>query len=352
MNSCELLEPIEYYLKKKICLLGGTELYKNEFQKKISSNCLPLENKENIGVNISRIEYFYQLTKKHQKFEFLLWNIDCRQRRSFLRTIFYNGAEVMLVFISDTKIEQIYHYFSEIRLRMPAITIIFCVILEKFSKEEIINAQFENEDFRFLVKNNNIQINEISEPFEILDQICSICLNKIKNKEIENCYIINLIPLQSLLNHSGVKDNCNDYYEPQPHDEKIKKKINTNALTNFLSKIGIKVEDKSQNWIRIKNKNFGTFSIYLKNGNVYYFPIVCEKCKDKKCLTYKKAPFFICIEAESGSHGWSNIKGFNQDELLILSKIFAILEGNEKTLPKSVLKQIKRVNICNKLKLK
>ena len=98
MNSCELLEPIEQYLKKKICLLGGTELYKNEFQKKISSNCLPIENKENIGVNISRIEYFYQLTKKYQKFEFLLWNIDCRQRRSFLRTIFYNGAEAMVIF--------------------------------------------------------------------------------------------------------------------------------------------------------------------------------------------------------------------------------------------------------------
>ena len=108
---------------------------------------------------------------------------------------------------------------------MPAITIIFCIILEKISKEEIINAKFENEDFRFLVKNNNIQINEISEPSEIFDQICSICLSKMKNKEIENCYLINLIPLQSLLNHSGVKDNCNDYYEPQPYDEKIKKKL-------------------------------------------------------------------------------------------------------------------------------
>lgn len=349
MNSCELIEPIELYLKKKICLLGGQELFKDAFQKKVSSNCLPIENKQNIGVNISRIEYFYQSNKNHQKFEFLLWNIDCGRRRSFIRTIFYNGAEAMVVFIADTKIEQIYHYLNEIRQRMPVITIIFCIILEKFSKEEIIKTLFEHGDFKYLIKNENIQINKLSESSEILDQICSNCLSKIKKKESENCYIINLIPLQSLIDPSGVKDNCNDYFEPQSHDERIKKKININALSNFLSKIGIEVEEKSQNWIRIKNKNFGTFSIYLKNGNVYYFPIICEKCGDKKCLTYKKAPYFLCIEAESGSRGWSNIKEFNQDELLILSKIFAIMEGNENTLPKSVLKQINRINKCNKL---
>ncbi|MFX1409532.1 MAG: hypothetical protein ACFFA6_04215 [Promethearchaeota archaeon] len=350
MNSCELLEPIEYYFKKKLCLIGNLELYKNEFQKKISSNCLPLENKENIGVNISKIEYIYQKNKRHQKFEFLLWNIDCRQQRSFLRTIFYNGAEAMIVFISDTKIEQIYHYLYEIRIRMPTITIIFCIILENFSKEEILEVQLENEDLKSFMKNNNIQINEISEPSVILDQVCSISLSKIKNKEIENCYITDFIPLQSLITHSSVKDNCNDYYEPQPADLKIKKRINTEILLSFLSKIGINIKNESQNWVRIKNENFGTFSIYLKNGNVYYFPIICEKCKDKKCLTYKKAPFFICIEAESGSQGWSNIKGFNRNELLIISKIIALKEGDESNLPKSVIKQIKKINNCLKFK--
>ncbi|MFX1314234.1 MAG: hypothetical protein ACFE9T_00085 [Promethearchaeota archaeon] len=348
MNSCELLEPIEQHFKKKLCLIGNLELYKNEFQKKMSSNCLPLENKENIGVNISKIDYFYQINKRSLKFEFLLWNIDCRQRRSFLRTIFYNGAEAMIVFISDAKVEQIYHYFYEIRLRMPTITIIFCIILENFSREEILKVQFENEDFKSFMKNNNIQINEISEPSVILDQVCSISLSKIKNKEMENCYITDIIPLQSLIIHSNVKDNCNDYYEP--HDKKGKKRINTEILCSFLSKIGINVENKSQNWVRIKNENFGTFSIYLKNGSVYYFPIICEKCKDKKCSNYKEAPFFICIEAKSGSQGWSNIKGFNLNELLIISKIIALKEGNEANLPKSVIKQIKRINNCLKFK--
>jgi hypothetical protein len=63
----------------------------------------------------------------------------------------------------------------------------------------------------------------------------------------------------------------------------------------------------------------------------------------------KKAPFFICIEAEE-STGWSNINGFEQNELLIITKILALLEGNEKNLPKSVVRQIKKLNMCERFK--
>ncbi|MCK4479712.1 MAG: hypothetical protein KAV01_04220 [Candidatus Lokiarchaeota archaeon] len=346
MSSLEFPLQENYVLKKKICVLGGVEDYKDEFQKELSSNALPIENKRNIGVNISKIDFSF---KKNEKFEFLLWNIDCRQQRAYLRTIFYNGAEAIIILISETKVDQIIHYLNEIQARLPSVALVFCIILEQFTKEEIIYRHFKNEDFNSIIKSNNIQINEIFEPTDILDQICSTFLKKDKYKELDNSYIIDFIPLNLLFVHSDVSDDCNDYYEPETRNTKIIHQINTELLVDYILNLKLDVHFESANWLKIKNKNFGTFSIYLKNGNVYYFPKICEKCKDEKCLKVKKAPFFLCIEAGE-STGWTNINGFDQIELLILTKILALKQGNEDNLPKSVLKQIKNINICEKIK--
>jgi hypothetical protein len=333
-------------IKKKICILGGVENYKDEFQKKLSSNSLPLENKQNIGVNISKIDFSF---KKYEKFEFLLWNIDCRRQRAYLRTIFYNGAEAIIIFISETKVDQIMYYLNEIQGRIPSITIIFCIILEQYTREEIISRHFKNEDLDSIIKSNDIHINEISEPLEILDQICSFFLKRYKYKEIDNTYIIDFIPLHNLFVHSDVTDECNDYYEPETRNTNITQTINTEQLVKYILGLKLDVRFESTNWLRFKNKELGNFSIFLKNGNVYYFPKICEKCQRSNCLKSKKAPFFICIEAGE-STGWTNIDGLDQNELLIITKILALKEGNEKNLPKSVLKQIKNLNRCEQLK--
>jgi hypothetical protein len=345
MSSLESPLQKKNFLKKKICILGGQEHYKDEFQKTMSSNSLPIENKQNIGVNISKIEFLF---KDCENFEFLLWNIDCRQPRAYLRTIFYNGAEAIIIFISETKVEQILRYFNEIQSRLSSITLIFCIILEKTTKDEIFNRYFTNKEFNSILKSNAIHINEISEPSEILSQVCNISLKRNGHKEIENFYIINFIPLNLLFSHIDITDECNDYYEPETHDN-FKQVVNTEQLIKYILKLKLNLQFESINWLKIKNKNLGTFSIYLKNGNVYYFPRICEKCKDDNCFKFKKAPFFICIEAGE-SLGWTNINGLDQSELLILAKILALKEGNENTLPTSVLKQIKSINICEKKK--
>ncbi len=334
----------KYVLKKKLCVLGGTEKYKDEFQQQLSSNSLPIENKRNIGVNISKIDFFF---KKHEKFEFLLWNIDCSQPRSYLRTIFYNGAEAIIIFISETKVNQILQYFTEIQARITSVTIIFCIILEKYNKEEIINKYFKKNDMISILNSNNFQINEIFESIEILNQICSISLKKAKYKEVENTYFIDFIPLSLLFENDSLTDECNDYYEPETRTSKIIININTEKLIKYILKLKLNINFESENWIKLKNKKLGYFSIYLKNGNVYYYPQICEKCKDKTCLKLKKSPFFICIESGE-SKGWTNINGFEQPELLILAKILALAEDNENTLPRSVLRQIKNINICEK----
>ncbi|MFW9881059.1 MAG: hypothetical protein ACFFG0_48975 [Candidatus Thorarchaeota archaeon] len=344
MNSLEIPLKENYFFKKKIVLLGGLENYKNEFQKLLSSNSLPIDNKGNIGVNISKIDFSY---KKYEKFEFLLWNIDCRESRAYLRTIFYKGAEAIIIFISETKVDQILQYFKEIQRRLSSITLIFCIVLEKLTKNEIISKYFKNKDLTSIIKSNNIQIKDIYEASEVLNQICSISLKKRINKEMENVHFIDFIPLGLLFVHSEIIDECNDYFEPEIRSESIKQIINTEQLNSYLLKLKLNVKFESVNWLKFKNKKFGTFSIYLKNGNVYLFPKICEKCKKSRCLKLKKAPFFICIEAGE-SMGWTNINGLYQPELLILAKILALIEGNENNLPRSILKQIRNINYCEK----
>lgn len=346
LHSIENIDPIQTYIKKKICILGGQEKYKDEFQKRISSNCLSIENKHNIGVNISKIDY--DLTS-HQKFEFLLWNIDCGQNRAFLRTVFYSGADILIIFISDTKIDQIQLYYEEIQSRLPETSLIFCVILENHSKQEIIESYFDHGELPFLIDDKAVQIYEICDPSELFEQISTIFLKRLKQKELEKTYIIDFVQLYSLFGHSIIRDQCLDYFEPDTSSSKPKLTVNTELLNNYLQKLDLDIEFESKNWIKIKNKDIGIFKIYIKNGNTYYFPKICEKCNNKKCSKYKKAPYFICIEA-GDSKGWSNIKGLNQNELLILTKIIALKEGDEKSLPKEVVHQIYNINICEKKK--
>ncbi len=346
MSSYEVIgREKSFSVKKKIILLGGIEKYKDNFQNSVSSNCLPINNKESIGVNISKIDFLYELS---HKIEFLLWNIDCRQRKANIRTVFYDGAEAIIVFISETKINQIIDYFNEIQPQMQIATLLFCVILEKFTKNKIINAHFKNEDFNSILKSNNFEINKIFDHSSILNQISSNLIKKIQNIELENAYIIDFIQRNLIIPQVETTDQCNDYFEPQINDTRNNHILNTEKLKKFILKLDLDIEFDSLNWVKIRNKELGMFSIFLKNGNVYYFPRICEKCINNKCLKLKKTPFFICIEANSES--WTNIEGFNQPELLILSKIFALKDGNEANLPKSVLKQIIKINICGKIR--
>ena len=105
----------QHHFKKKICLLGSLEDIKDEFQEKSSDSCLPFDNKLNIGVNISRADFLY---KNDVKFDYFLWNIDCDQEKAFLRTTFYPGAEAIIIFVSENNVQQIYHYFNEIKLQV------------------------------------------------------------------------------------------------------------------------------------------------------------------------------------------------------------------------------------------
>jgi hypothetical protein len=326
--------------KIKVCLLGGTEILKNEFQKIMSSDSLPIENKKNIGVNISKIDFTYC----SNIFELYLWNIECNRRFAFLRTIFYHGTEAVIVFISENKIDQIRNYLDEIRIRFPVIHVSFIIVLNKLKEEEVRINFLHNKDLRSLIESNDIKLNTITNPIDIFKQICSFFIEKRETRKNDDNFIINFITLDKVIENSIINDYCDDYSEPTNNLHGINQsfRINQEAIIDYLVELGYRIEENPPNYLKIKNEHFGTFSIFLRNGNVYFTPKKCQNCNNRNCNKYNKL-FFVCIEQQT--KGWSNKKEFGQPELLLLSKIFAL--QNEE-LPISVLKQINKIISCYK----
>ena len=342
MNSYNTLKTLQLYYKKKLCLLGSVEVFKNEFQRTLSSNCLPIQNKQNIGVNISKIDHFY---KTNQKFEYLLWNIDCGRNRSSLRTVFYSGADAIIILLSETSTNQIRQYFDELQARVPGITLIFCIVLDNLNKREIVKNIFNNEELSLFFNENNFQIYEIAESNKMLDQLSEIFEKKAMFEECNNNVIIDFISLNSLFGHKGIHDESHDYYEPEANLLRIQQKANTDLLNRYIKNLDLDIKYDYPNLIKIDNKEFGEFTIDINNGNVRYYPKICKRCKDKNCAKNEKVSYSICIEAGE-RNGWTNIEGFTQFDLLILTKILALKKGNESNLPKSILTQIKKLNKC------
>jgi len=331
----------EAYFKKKVCLLGGVEEIKNEFQNILSTSSLSMENKNNIGVNISKVDFLTQ----NQNFEFFLWNINCSQEKAFLRSTFYNGSEAVIVLISEDCIEQVLQYLQELKTRIPIITVIFCVILNNKTEEEIKKAYFNSEDFKKVISEEEFKIERFSNAKEIFGQISSLFLRKVKYDQYNDHFIIGFMSLENLIGDKTIEYDCHDYYEPT-ESSVTSCRIDVEILKQYLDKLRIDYEEIRPEWIKIYNKNFGTFSIFLRNGNVYYIPKNCEKCKDKKCFKKREMENYICIEART--KGWSNIEGLNQKELLVLSKILTLKYSDENSLPLSILEQINKYKECYK----
>jgi hypothetical protein len=327
--------------KKKVVLLGGLESLKDEFQRKVSSNFLSIEHKKNIGVSISTIDYY---ESKKTQFNYFLWNIDCGISRSFIRTTFYTGAEAIIVFISEDKVPQILPYFNEIKFRMPVITLIFCIILKDQTTKKIIDTYFRRGEFETIFADNDFRFKYIKNPNKIFKQVSSSFLEKVKTNELKDNFIINFIPFEILVEDLKVNTSCNDYFEPNRELVSSTTRLNVEKIKQYINQLGIEVDHNHPDWVRIHSKNFGIFSVFLRNGSVYLSPKNCLNCKSKRCLKSKKIQHFICIESEND--GWTNVKGLEKKELLVISKILALREATIYNLPKSILKQINKIKKC------
>jgi len=102
-------------------------------------------------------------------------------------------------------------------------------------------------------------------------------------------------------------------------------------LQSILKSLGLKV---NENFVDIFNRH-GLFSVDLASGKTYYEPISCSDCNHRNGCNKKKKKF-LCIVQKNDFSGWSNTD-LSKDDMLVLSKIFAISEDN---LPEDVYQQI------------
>lgn len=329
------------YFKKKIILLGGLETLKDEFQKRNSITTLSPKNKNTIGVNISRVDI--HSGKNH--FEYFLWNVYCGREKAFLRTIFYQGAEAVIVLISEDKVEQIPQYFKEITARLPVITILFLIILKDKSIDEIKEAYLSTPTFNKLIFDNKFNLHKIFSSAHIFGQIGSLFLKKLNTHELEDNYLIDFIEFNNLFDSNHIDDTCNEYFEAQSNGSHYERRIDAQIVKSVISHLDLDLEIEDSDWVHVPNKTFGgEFSIFLRNGNVYFIPEKCVFCKKLSCYRKNRLNNYICIEAET--KGWSNVKGMNQKELLVLSKILALIKGKPKILPKTIVNQIQKYLSC------
>jgi hypothetical protein len=329
------------FFKKKVLLLGGQEDIKDTFQENISINTLSMKNKNTIGVNISRVD----ILSNHNHFEYFLWNINCTLNKAFLRTIFYQGAEAAIVFISEDKVEQIQQYYKEIVARLPVITIIFCILYQHNTIGEIKEAYFSTPSFKKLLHEKDFIIHQIQSPTKMFDQVGSSFLEKIQTNELYDNFIIDFIPLKSVIENEQDNYVWEDYFEARQNNPHYERRINTEKIKMYLKKLQTGVEWRDSDWVHIPNRSYGgNFSVFLRNGNVYFVPKKCLICNKKDCYRKNWLNNYVCIEAKT--EGWSNITGLKQKELLLLSKILLLKNADTNSLPESISNQIKKYCMC------
>jgi len=239
-------------------------------------------------------------------------------------------------------------YLQEIQFHLPVIHIIFCIILDKYDKENIIKTYFSNSE----LKEYSFEFNSIKTPSEILTQISNRFIHKRENQVRSDALVVDFMKISDLFTQTefsclSEKDKseislCNDYSETRKNPDNINPsyRANTKILTRYIQSLG-DYEILDEEWVVIPHEEYGDFLIWLKSGDVYIIPKICRKCTIKKCKFKKIKKRHLCIEASS--KGWSNRVDIKQKEQLILSKIYAIIYSK---LPKDVIEKLIKFNKC------
>ncbi len=238
------------------------------------------------------------------------------ERLRFFRSSFYRGTSSVVVFFDYNNPKTISPFLTEILDEIynsigPIPIFLIGLNSDNSSNNEIIE-EFSKEDYIFYFDFEN----RLYFQKEILGYLAEISLNMIQES--------------SDLITTKIREQFQRYYD-----------LKQQGYENFydvLNQMGLKIVDNN---IKILNK-YGLFTVDIINGSVIYESLMCENCENfencqNKPIIPKKA---LCIVSDS--YGWNNLF-IEQDKLLILSKIFAIIEGD---LPEHVLNQMRQVQKC------
>jgi hypothetical protein len=114
--------------------------------------------------------------------------------------------------------------------------------------------------------------------------------------------------------------------------------LNVPVVKEILEAMGFKAKNDE---IILKNEK-ATFTVDLRNGEVYAEPAQCENC-DRDCVKKEK----VCMVLATS--GWSSSPDISQADLLLISKIYAIA-NNE--IPPEVQEKINEILKCPSKDLK
>jgi hypothetical protein len=131
---------------------------------------------------------------------------------------------------------------------------------------------------------------------------------------------------------------ANHYCEPNEVLDKFnpKRRVHKEQLYDYLKRMGL--DPSIDHDFFYHSNNYGLFKVNLQDGNTFFTPRNCLKCK-KSC---KKMDQYLCIVAIGP--GFSTNDAIRQDEMVVLAKILGIVDNQ---LPEDVKQQIIRMNSCD-----
>jgi len=286
---------------KTICL--GTQ-NKSIILKRFLYSCFNKDYSKVIGCNI----FIKSETLDYDDLTFSVWDISALERFRFFRTSFYHGSCAALIFFELKNYDEIVSipmWINEVSsiLRGKPIFLIGYKLEEYDTNPKYIELiqeycrQFNC--FYYEIDTNTQNIDNI---FEHVGNLTLESIGYTRERRLE-------------LNRQRVERN--------------------RKFKEILTEMGFKV---------INNKNVeiltskGLFTVNILNGKVYFEHFICEKCDRISVCNEKVKNYYVkkslCI-VRKDDPGWSNC--LNSDQLLILSKIFAISEDK---LPQHVINQM------------
>ncbi|MFX1450605.1 MAG: hypothetical protein ACFFCM_07175 [Promethearchaeota archaeon] len=268
--------------------------------------------KNTIGLDI----LLTHVNSGNYKVDFSFWDISTQERLRFFRSSFYRGTSSVVLFFDYENPKTIVPFLSEIINEIynsiGPIPIFLIGLNSTYSSYNEYIEQIIEEDYIFYFDFQN----KLNFQKEILRYLAEISLNIIQ----ESPDVIT----------ARIREQFQKYYDL--------KRQGTDNFYTALQDIGLSIDD---NTVKILNK-YGLFTVDIINGTVIYETLMCANCeKFNKCHRKHNIPKkALCIVADSV--GWNNLF-IEQDKILILSKIFAIMEGE---LPEHVLNQMRQIEKC------
>ncbi len=325
--------------KFKVALLGSVESYKYIFQNRVSETALSPRNKTVIGVGISGLHVKVddiggQNCRAHAYLS--LWDISCDARFASLRPTYYRGSEAIVVILDENTLPQLEEYYTEVVERTNRISLNFLICVENLDAGDVREFLKESR----VVDSEKFEIQEIFHPRETINWIIDKFQERITKRNRNDHFGISIISKADFSVDPKLEEDAQslNYVVPPENLDDLNPsyRVDHRKLARFLEKLHIAVNKRDKS-VSLTNSH-GTWTVYLDDATTYLTPKACVKCS-QSCVRKK----FICMIA--ASRGYSTLEGLHQRELLILSKIFAIVEEE---FPDHVQKQIKKACSCKK----